>query len=133
MKRHQLNLEACRGGRLLAEGQARNSVCQCLLERTQRNGTYGHSRLYPAEAVGYKEVGETPVLVRWFLKAEARKPWRSHSECFEQRYFAVAVMDKGIILLHTQPPGLHKKKACKDTPLGTCSHIFLGPSQHLMP
>lgn len=72
---------------------------------------------------------EMPVLVRW--KAGARKSWEL-LRVLEQRHFAAAAMVEVIVLIHTQLPKPQKEKACKDTPPETCSHNFLGPSQHPM-
>lgn len=60
MKGRQPNRGCCRGGQLLAKGQARNSVCQCLPwgghEEAGREATVNHWE----EAVGYEE-GRTHV------------------------------------------------------------------------
>lgn len=71
------------------------------------------------------------MLVRWVLGARADSPGGGPRSARAEAV-AAAVTDKVIALPPSWPLGPHKKRGCNDSPLGTCSYIFLRPSQHLM-
>ena len=104
-------------------------LCASACPGTRGAETWGHSRLCPAEAVGYRRGGDA---CAGEVEGWSQKILGELLGVLEQRHFAAAAMVEVIVLTHTQLPKPHKEKACKDTPPETCSHNFLGPSQQQM-
>lgn len=104
-------------------------LCVNACPGTRGAETSGHSRLCPTEAVGYRRRGDA---CAGEVEGWSQKIFGELLGVLEQRHFAAAAMVKVAVLIHTQLPKPQKEKACKDTPPETCSHNFLGPSQHPM-
>lgn len=126
IKRAPAEPRGCKGGQLLAVGQARSPVPVLVWGQESWD-------MRPQQTLSYRsrgiEGGGDACADEATPKGLSQGGLEEMLGASKQRRFAAVIMVEVIFLPHTQLPKPHKKKSCKATPLKSCPHIS-GPSRH---